>query len=94
MVDQLYPEVGIATVELLERFGVDVVFPDAHTCVGSQPSMPVTGATLGTWLAISPACCRGAQKAVENAVDHLGFGDERNDAHFLTASGTRQGVNF
>jgi L-lactate dehydrogenase complex protein LldE len=37
MVDQLYPEVGFAAVELLERFGADVVFPDAQTCCG-QPA--------------------------------------------------------
>jgi L-lactate dehydrogenase complex protein LldE len=37
MVDQLYPDVGIAAVDLLERFGTDVVFPDAQTCCG-QPA--------------------------------------------------------
>jgi len=37
MVDQFYPEVGIATAELLERFNTDVVFPDAQTCCG-QPA--------------------------------------------------------
>jgi L-lactate dehydrogenase complex protein LldE len=37
MVDQLYPEVGMAAVELLERFGTDVVFPEAQTCCG-QPA--------------------------------------------------------
>jgi L-lactate dehydrogenase complex protein LldE len=37
MVDQLYPEVGMAAVELLERQGVEVVFPDAQTCCG-QPA--------------------------------------------------------
>lgn len=35
-VDQLYPRVGMATVELLERFGCSVVFPPAQTCCG-QP---------------------------------------------------------
>jgi len=35
-VDQLYPHVGMATVELLERFGCDVEFPAAQTCCG-QP---------------------------------------------------------
>lgn len=37
MVDMLYPEVGMATVELLERQGVDVVFPLEQTCCG-QPA--------------------------------------------------------
>jgi L-lactate dehydrogenase complex protein LldE len=37
MVDMLYPEVGMATVELLERFGVEVIFPPEQTCCG-QPA--------------------------------------------------------
>lgn len=35
-VDQLYPRVGMATVEVLEKFGVEVEFPEAQTCCG-QP---------------------------------------------------------
>jgi L-lactate dehydrogenase complex protein LldE len=35
-VDQLYPRVGMATAELLERFGATVRFPEAQTCCG-QP---------------------------------------------------------
>ena len=35
-VDAFFPEVGIATLELLERFGVDVVYPLDQTCCG-QP---------------------------------------------------------
>src|SRR5436305_31725 len=35
-VDQLYPEVGLATVEVLERFGCQVDFPVGQTCCG-QP---------------------------------------------------------
>jgi L-lactate dehydrogenase complex protein LldE len=35
-VDQLHPRVGIASAELLERFGAKVVFPEAQTCCG-QP---------------------------------------------------------
>ncbi len=35
-VDQLYPHVGMATVELLEQCGVNVEFPTAQTCCG-QP---------------------------------------------------------
>jgi L-lactate dehydrogenase complex protein LldE len=35
-VDQFYPKVAIATLELLEKFGVDVSFPENQTCCG-QP---------------------------------------------------------
>jgi L-lactate dehydrogenase complex protein LldE len=35
-VDQFYPEVGIATLELLEKYGVEVDYPLAQTCCG-QP---------------------------------------------------------
>ena len=37
MVDQFYPETGLAAVELLERHGAEVIFPDAQTCCG-QPA--------------------------------------------------------
>ena len=35
-IDAFYPEVGIATLELLERFGVSVDYPTDQTCCG-QP---------------------------------------------------------
>lgn len=35
-VDQMYPDVAVATLELLERGGFDVEFPAAQTCCG-QP---------------------------------------------------------
>lgn len=35
-IDQFYPRVGMATVELLEKVGCDVEFPEAQTCCG-QP---------------------------------------------------------
>ena len=35
-VDQVFPRVAVATVELLERFGVKVHFPERQTCCG-QP---------------------------------------------------------
>ncbi|MEI8382851.1 MAG: (Fe-S)-binding protein [Planctomycetota bacterium] len=41
--DQLYPQVAMATLELLERLGCDVHFPSAQTCCG-QP-MANTGCT-------------------------------------------------
>ena len=37
MVDMIYPDVGMATVELLERQGIEVVFPEEQTCCG-QPA--------------------------------------------------------
>ena len=37
MVDMLYPEVGIATVKLLEERGIEVLFPNDQTCCG-QPA--------------------------------------------------------
>ena len=35
-IDQFYPDVGLATVDLLERFGCQVEYPEAQTCCG-QP---------------------------------------------------------
>jgi len=35
-IDAFFPEVGVATLELLERFGHDVVYPHDQTCCG-QP---------------------------------------------------------
>ncbi len=37
MVDMIYPEVGLATVELLEKQGIEVIFPQEQTCCG-QPA--------------------------------------------------------
>jgi len=45
-VDQLFPDVGLATVEVLERYGVEVDFPQDQTCCG-QP-MANTGCTRET----------------------------------------------
>ena len=35
-IDQFYPSVAVATLQLLERFGCDVYFPLGQTCCG-QP---------------------------------------------------------
>jgi len=35
-IDQFYPQVGLATVDVLEHFGVDVAYPESQTCCG-QP---------------------------------------------------------
>jgi len=37
-VDALHPEVGIATLELLERLGVEVSYPIDQTCCGQPPA--------------------------------------------------------
>ena len=37
-IDMVYPEVGIATLELLEKFGLDVGFPLNQTCCGQPMS--------------------------------------------------------
>ena len=37
-IDIIYPEVGIATLELLERFGLNVGFPLNQTCCGQPMS--------------------------------------------------------
>ncbi|MGD9854619.1 MAG: (Fe-S)-binding protein [Planctomycetaceae bacterium] len=42
-IDQLFPDVGLATLELLERCGCDVSFPEEQTCCG-QPM-----ANTGCW---------------------------------------------
>lgn len=53
-VDLLYPEVGMATLELLEKQGIEVEYPEAQTCCG-QP-MANTG------------CAREAQPVAEHFV--------------------------
>ena len=45
-IDQFYPDVAIATLELLERLGVDVAYPQGQTCCG-QP-MANTGCSEQT----------------------------------------------
>ena len=37
IVDQLFPAVGLATAEVLERLGYTVYFPEDQTCCG-QPA--------------------------------------------------------
>ncbi len=35
-IDQFYPQVGLATLDVLKHFGVEVVYPESQTCCG-QP---------------------------------------------------------
>lgn len=51
-VDQFYPDVGLATVELLEQCGCVVHFPEAQTCCG-QPM-----ANTGCWDDARPLAAR------------------------------------
>jgi L-lactate dehydrogenase complex protein LldE len=51
-VDQVYPDVGLATAELLERVGCEVDFPEAQTCCG-QPM-----ANTGCWDDAKPLAAR------------------------------------
>ncbi|MFN8442001.1 MAG: (Fe-S)-binding protein [Caldilineaceae bacterium] len=37
MVDMIYPDAGMATVELLEKQGIEIIFPEEQTCCG-QPA--------------------------------------------------------
>src|ERR1700689_1417825 len=37
-IDLIYPKVGIATLELLERFGLDIEYPLNQTCCGQPKS--------------------------------------------------------
>jgi L-lactate dehydrogenase complex protein LldE len=37
-IDMIYPEVGVATLELLERFGLNVGYPLNQTCCGQPMS--------------------------------------------------------
>jgi L-lactate dehydrogenase complex protein LldE len=59
-IDQLYPDVGMATVELLEQFGCDVDYPEAQTCCG-QPM-----ANTGCWDDAAPL----ARRFVETFKDY------------------------
>ena len=36
LADAMFPQVGRATVKLLERLGHEVVFPEAQTCCGQM----------------------------------------------------------
>jgi L-lactate dehydrogenase complex protein LldE len=51
-VDQFYPDVGLATVELLEQVGCEVDFPEEQTCCG-QPM-----ANTGCWQEAQPLAAR------------------------------------
>ena len=37
LIDLFYPEAGLSAIELIEREGVNVHFPQAQTCCGQPP---------------------------------------------------------
>ena len=48
-IDQLYPQVGLATLELLERYGYQVEFPEAQTCCGQPMANTGCRPKRGRW---------------------------------------------
>ena len=48
-IDQFYPQVGLATVEVLEHFGVEVDFPEEQTCCGQPMANAGCTTTPGRW---------------------------------------------
>lgn len=71
MVDAMYPDVGVATVELLERHGAHVVFPEDQTCCG-QP-------------AFNAGDRKGATKLALRFLDVFGPLVERGDVDAIVA---------
>ena len=53
IVDQLFPKVGMAMVEVLERIGYEVDFPRIRPAAASPHLTPVTGMKPATWHANS-----------------------------------------
>lgn len=53
-IDQFYPDVAVATLELLERLGLDVDYPEGQTCCGQPMSntgcMQDTGPVARRWV--------------------------------------------
>ncbi len=83
-VDQFYPNVGMATVAVLEQFGVDADFPEAQTCCG-QPmansgcmdeSRPLARKFIETFdgydyiVAPSGSCVSMVRNHYDHLVDH------------------------
>ena len=54
-IDAVFPQVGIATLELLERFGHDVVYPCDQTCCGDIEGVLIHGAQGVRSLSVLPS---------------------------------------
>ena len=72
-IDQFYPDVAMATVELLERCGVEIDFPREQTCCG-QP-MANTGCQHET----RPVAMKFLQDFSRLPVRRLSVGQLRGD---------------
>ena len=72
-IDQLYPDVAMATLELLEKVGVEVEFPEEQTCCG-QP-MANTGCQDDT----RPAGAQVSENLPGLSAGGLPFGQLRGD---------------
>ena len=57
-VDAFFPEVGIATLELLERLGCEVDFPLDQTCCG-QPMANAGAADVNPWAMAAQGAAAG-----------------------------------
>ncbi|HEX3761324.1 MAG TPA: heterodisulfide reductase-related iron-sulfur binding cluster [Kofleriaceae bacterium] len=81
-VDQCYPNVGLATVDLLERHGVEVDYPEDQTCCGQ----PMANSGLGD--AARPLAERFLR--IFGDYDHVvcpsGAAHERAGAEIVTAA--------
>ena len=72
-IDQFYPQVAIATLELLEKLGCEVVFPQNQTCCG-QPAF-----NAGFWGEAKEVCKKfindfsGADYVVAPSASCVGF---------------------
>ena len=101
LIDALVPEVGEAVVEVLERRGLEVEFPEAQTCCG-QPAfnaglsaeaarmaahtVKVFDATEGPIVAPSGSC---TAFLIHHAPSLLAGEDEADAAHRVAAPGAR-----
>lgn len=88
-IDQLYPRVAMATLELLEQLGVDVDFPEAQTCCG-QPmlnsgcdtdALPLAKRFVEIFSGYDAIVCPSGScvSMVKNHYDHLLHNDEKYD---------------
>ncbi len=90
LVDAFFPEVGVATVELLERSGASVAFPHDQTCCGqpafnagardeakamAEHTLEVLDATQGPIVLPSGSCT----DMIVNHYQELDFDDEHRE---------------
>ena len=49
VIDLIYPDAGMAAIQLLEREGLEVIFPRTSPVAGNRPSIPVSRMKPGKW---------------------------------------------